>query len=124
MIYTTGYSGKSVDDLRALAERLNAVVVDIRLRPQSRWQPKWNKSSLSILLEDRYIWVGELGNVKYKEKQIEIKDLDAGLEKVLAIERDVILLCSCSEYENCHRKTVADALRERGREVEELDTWQ
>lgn len=127
MIYTTGYSGKSADDLRALAERLDAIIVDIRLVPRSRWQKFWNKSALAAMFNERYVWVEDMGNLKFKEKKIEIKNLDAGIETVLAIENDgqynLIILCGCSEYEHCHRKPVAEALRAKGRKVEELETW-
>jgi len=52
-LYTFGYSGRSPHHLRALAEALDAVVVDIRFRPRSRI-PDWNAGRLQKLLGDRY----------------------------------------------------------------------
>lgn len=35
-LYTFGYTGKSPDELRALAAQLDALVADIRFSPRSR----------------------------------------------------------------------------------------
>ncbi len=45
MIYTFGYTGKKPSDLKAEAERLDAVVVDIRFSPNSR-VPHWRMTTL------------------------------------------------------------------------------
>jgi uncharacterized protein (DUF488 family) len=120
MIHTAGYYGRKLDDFKAEVERLGAVVVDIRLVPQSRFFPEWRKGNLEAVFGKRYLHVKELGNTKFKEKRIEINDLDAGLEVVTQIEGDLILLCACKDRNKCHRQVIGEALSERGYPVEEL----
>lgn len=120
MIYTAGYYGRDIDEFRATAEGLNAMVVDIRLVPQSRFTPQWRQKNLQALFGENYLHIKQLGNKGFKEKRIEIADLEAGLEIIAQIKRDMILLCACKHYDNCHRKVIAEALRKLGHETEEL----
>lgn len=126
MIYTTGYGRwKDPDAFTATVRRLDARVLDIRLKPWSR-DPRWRAAAiLSRLGRDRYTGVPALGNVNYRGGgPIEIRDLERGLAVVLENERrgPVILLCACSEPSRCHRRAVAEALIGRGFEVAELPT--
>ena len=125
MIYTTGYARQNAEDLKALAEHLNAVVCDIRLVPRSRWAPQWNKSSLVALLGPAYRHVKQLGNKTFRELTINILDLNRGIEIVegLAQSYAVILMCGCANYCDCHRKPVGEAFSARGHEVRELASW-
>ena len=120
MIYTFGYSGQSFDEFSARVAALDALVVDIRLVPQSRFSPPWRKANLEKVFKENYLHVGALGNKGFKEKRMDIADLDTGLAIVEAIEENLILLCACKDIEKCHRKIIADALREHGHEVDEL----
>ena len=120
MIYTAGYYGRKLDDFRAEVERLGAVVVDIRLVPQSRFFPEWRKGNLEKVFGDRYRHVKELGNAGFKEKRIEISDLETGLDVVTGIEGNMILLCACKDLNRCHRQVIGEALTARGYQVEEL----
>ncbi|MBV8879621.1 MAG: DUF488 family protein [Planctomycetaceae bacterium] len=124
MIWTTGYARwKKPDAFTTEVLRLGARVADIRMRPWSR-DPRWRAAGLiSRLGRDHYVGVPALGNVNYKSGgPIAIKDLDAGLAIVLDQERrgPVVLLCGCAEPASCHRTVVAEALRKRGSDVEEL----
>ncbi|MEW6210624.1 MAG: DUF488 domain-containing protein [Acidobacteriota bacterium] len=125
MIYTTGYTGKQPDDLKSLVKRLDVVLVDIRFLPRSRWQPHWNKSALQQMLGGRYVHVRELGNKQFRQNAINIADLERGIAiiETLALQRPVILMCACADYQHCHRHVVAEELGIRGREVEELESW-
>ena len=38
-IYTLGYSGWKIEDVEAVMERLDAILVDVRMVPRSRWAP-------------------------------------------------------------------------------------
>ncbi len=120
MIYTAGYYGRDIEAFIAAARQLQAVVVDIRLVPQSRFTPQWRQANLERLFGDNYRHVKELGNKGFKEKRIEIADLETGLPIVEGIQSNVILLCACKDYDKCHRKVIAEALREKGFETEEL----
>jgi uncharacterized protein (DUF488 family) len=120
-IYTFGYYGKSLEDFKTEVDLLDLVVLDIRLVPQSRFTPQWAKSNLQNLFGANYVHVKELGNKAFKEKRIEILDLDIGLEIVKAHLPGVVLLCACKYYDKCHRKAVAEPLRAQGYEVKELE---
>ena len=119
-IYTAGYYGRDIIEFKATVERLNAVVVDIRLVPQSRFTPEWRQKNLQTLFGESYLHIKELGNKGFKEKRIEIADLEIGLEVVTQIKQDMILLCACKDYEKCHRKVIAEELKVRGYKTEEL----
>lgn len=119
-IYTAGYYGRDIEEFKATVEKLGAVVVDIRLVPQSRFFPDWRKANLEKVFGEAYLHVRDLGNQGFKEKRIEIADMERGLAIVKALERNVILLCACKYFARCHRKVVAETLQGQGYEVEEL----
>ncbi len=117
-IYTVGYMGLSVERLKAEAQMLGAVVVDVRYRPYSR-NAAWNRPRLEGSLggERRYFWAGEtLGNVNYKGGPVKLANPGPGVQLVTGIldHKPVILLCVCKSHKGCHRTDVA-------RLVEELD---
>lgn len=123
-VYTAGYSGHTLAQLVAASKRLNAVVLDIRLVPQSRWQPQWRQLSLGATLGDRYHHVHALGNKRYKDgPPVELVDVTAGIYDVkeyLDFGVSVILLCGCKDFDTCHRATVARELATAGIASEEL----
>ncbi len=119
-VFTCGYYGRKLEDFKATVKQLNAVVIDIRLVPQSRFFPDWRKGNLEKVFGDAYLHVRDLGNKGFKEKRIEIADLERGTAIVRAIDRNVILLCACKNFQTCHRKPVAEELQRQGCEVEEL----
>jgi uncharacterized protein (DUF488 family) len=123
-IYTTGYAGKNAIDLKVLAERLGATVVDIRLVPASRFRKEWRGSELGKLLGDRYVQVRELGNVNYRlGGPIKIDDLDTGIARLLEIGGTLILLCGCADAQTCHRRVVAREMETKGHQVIEVERW-
>jgi uncharacterized protein (DUF488 family) len=120
MIYTIGYSGWTLQDMRHVIGEREAVLVDIRLTPRSRWVPCWRQPALKVTFGDAYAWIRELGNLAYNERprRIEIADLDAGLARLAAIVAavpNVVLLCGCPALEACHRLDVAQAIEARWR---------
>jgi uncharacterized protein (DUF488 family) len=126
-VYTTGYTGKKPEDLKAMVERLGARLLDIRYSANSR-VPQWRWSALSDLVGDAYYCLPNLGNRAYKEGRIEIDNLDAGEDWLFwhfkdHPEQPVILLCACKDYATCHRKVVAEELKQRGYAVEEIKDW-
>lgn len=120
--YTTGYSGKEVADLKPMIESLDAILVDIRFAPYSRVL-HWRKVYLKTLLGDRYRHVPNLGNRTYKENKITIQNLELGLETLFSLKTDAVLMCACEKIETCHRKIIADELRNRRFDVSELRSW-
>jgi len=113
-LYTFGYSGRTPHELQTLAEKLNAVVVDIRFSPRSRI-PDWSGGRLQNLLGDRYRHLPSLGNRNYRDGPVEFVDLAAGVVEVgeLLRQRPVILLCACADVQRCHRLPAAEAIATR-----------
>lgn len=126
-IYTAGYSTHTPAELKAAAERLNAVVFDIRYSPRSR-QPDWRALNMSSLLGVRLCSVPEWGNINYLGncgEGIQIADFDAGLSVLRLYQAtglaSVILLCACKEPDGCHRTVIAEKLFfQHGYSVEEM----
>lgn len=114
-IYTLGYSGWRIEDVEAVLGRLDAILVDVRMVPRSRWAPTWNSAVLAKRLGERYMWMRAFGNVNYKGtfEQIAIVDFPAGeerLREITATGKAVVLLCGCRDVNVCHRKVLADWL--------------
>lgn len=124
MIYTFGYQGRKPDVLRRLVFDLRGVIVDVRYNPYTT-NREWSKNSLVERLGDAYLHLGDWGNRNYKMGgPIEIANFDRGLERLEAIMLrglNPILMCACRSPRECHRTVLADALRELGHEVKELD---
>lgn len=119
-IYTVGYSGIKVTDLKRAVEELDALIMDIRYSPMSRI-PMWRRENLTATFGERYVHVRALGNVNYKGGPISIVDYVAGRRAIENSNRTVILMCVCGHYATCHRAVVASLLRSDGFEVEELN---
>jgi uncharacterized protein (DUF488 family) len=114
-IYTLGYSGWKTEDVEAVIQRLDAILVDVRMVPRTRWAPAWNSAALAARLGERYTWLREFGNRNYKgtSEQIEIADFPTGerrLREIVATGKAAILLCGCRDVNVCHRKVVAERL--------------
>lgn len=140
MLYTFGYQGYTPDKLKAVAEALNAIVVDIRMSPRSR-NARWNMSNLVQVLGKRYVHMPAFGNRNYNtDGPIVINNLEAGAAWLLReqiplnhrmLERkefdNAILMCVCKDARTCHRTVLVDQLRtlfmvEAG-ELTETDAW-
>lgn len=124
ILYTLGYSGWNPEELRATAERLDALVVDVRFYPNSR-NPSFRKGTLEQLLGERYLHLKPCGNKNFRNQREGIVLADEAdclrvLEQ-LAKQQPLILLCACKRHEECHRSLLATLLAERaGLGVEHL----
>ena len=121
-IFTTGYTGKNINDLQPLLDALDALLVDIRFVPHSRII-HWQKVYLKALLGNGYRHVLNLGNRTFKENKITIQNLQLGLETVLSLERNVVLMCACETAENCHRRLIIAELNQRDIKNQEILSW-
>ncbi len=121
-IYTTGYGGKNIADLKPMLDALDAVLVDVRFVPHSEIL-HWRKTYLKVLLDWKYLHVPNLGNRTFKEDRITIQNLKLGIETVLNLERNAVLMCGCEKLENCHRLMIAGELMKQGIETEEISDW-
>lgn len=121
-IYTVGHGAASLQLFRNVLEAAEiTLVIDVRSRPYSRWNPQYSRKELSLSLGNwsiEYQWKGQnLGgldeNVRFDETVQEI----AGL----ASKRTIALLCSESLPKFCHRKTMlAPAFQAHGLDVVHL----
>jgi hypothetical protein len=121
-IYTTGYAGKDISDLKPLVESLDATLVDIRFSPYSEVMV-WRQVYLKTLLGRKYLHILNLGNRSYKEGKIAIQNLQLGIETLIGLDTNAILFCACETLENCHRRVIADELKRRGIETVEIVDW-
>lgn len=121
-IYTTGYGGKNINDLKPLLDALDAVLVDVRFVPHSEIL-HWRRTYLKVLLDWKYLHVPNLGNRTFKEDKITIQNLKLGIETILNLDRNVVLMCGCEKMENCHRLMIAGELMKAGIETEEISDW-
>lgn len=121
-IYTTGYGGKNIAHLKPMLDALDAVLVDIRFVPHSEIL-HWRKTYLKVLLDWKYLHIANLGNRTFKKGKITIQNLQLGIETVLSLDRNTVLMCGCEKLENCHRLTIAGELMKQGIEAEEISDW-
>lgn len=122
MIYTTGYTGKDINDLKPMLDAFDAVLVDVRFAPYSQIL-HWRQMYLKVLLGRKYLHIPNLGNRTYKEDKITIQNLKLGVETVLNLEKNVVMMCACEKPENCHRRIIIEELHKRSIETIELETW-
>jgi uncharacterized protein (DUF488 family) len=125
-IYSIGYSGWKPDRITQLPAELDAVLLDVRFVPRSRYQP-WDGRTFAARLGEGYRWAGkQFGNRAYKDPagRIELADYEAGkavVEAIIASGKSVILMCGCKDLATCHRKVVAERLAaDLGLEAEHL----
>ena len=116
MILSIGHGAvKSADELLALLKQHEVtLLVDVRTKPYSRWQPDFNRPALAARLGKKYVWMGEvLGGLG---PPIEKSAIDR-LVRIGENER-VAVMCSEAHPSKCHRhSTIAKRLLERGIEV-------
>jgi uncharacterized protein (DUF488 family) len=118
-IYTLGYHGWTIEQFKAVVQRLDALVVDVRMMPRSRWDIVWRSESLRAGLGARYVWIKQFGNLNYKGTidSCKIADFGAGARLLdelsttpIGAGKAIILLCGCRDVNDCHRKIIADKL--------------
>lgn len=108
-LYTYGYQGGSLEDLRDYASA-GALTLDTRLVPTSP-NPLWRRASLERALGDRYRWCKALGNIHFRSGgPVQLHDPEVGLETLgeLIYQSPVVLLCACRAWQSCHRRVVAE----------------
>lgn len=124
-VYPIGYNAGGAE---ACVEQLmsdpNTLLIDIRYSPRS-WRSTWQEATLRNSFGERYRAAGRfLGNINYSSKinkPIKIADPRVGIHGLMSYLKeghDLILLCQCSSYLDCHRKVVVDLLLKKMPEVE------
>ena len=112
-LYTFGYQVvKTAAQIKALAEKCDAVVVDTRFSPRS-WSREFKQATLKEVLGERYKYAASLGNKNYKsESEIVLVDEKHGCNYVISLlsYHNVILLCGCKDHTKCHRTYIAELI--------------
>lgn len=122
MIYTTSCVNKNIDALKPLLTRLDARLIDIRFKPPEM-PLKWSKTYLQILLNRSYRHLPALGARKIRPEKYVIQNLTLGLRLLGEENYNVVLMCDCSEYESCHRKTISQELIKLNKKATEIEKW-
>lgn len=120
--YTTGYAGKDINDLKTILDALDAVLVDVRFSPTSEIL-RWRQIYLKTLLREKYHHLSHLGCRAFREGRAQIQNLDLGIKILVSFNANAILMCECADPEKCHRIIIAQELRQKGFEAEELENW-
>ena len=53
----------------------------------------------------------------------QIQNLDLGVKILISFNANAVLMCECSDLKECHRFVIAEELRYKGFEAEELENW-
>lgn len=120
--FTTGCAGKDINDLKPMLDRLDAILVDVRFSPTGEIM-FWRQIYLKTLLREKYHHVPQLGNRSFREGKAQIQNLELGIKILVSFNANAVLICGCADLKECHRNIVAQELRRRGFEAEELKSW-
>jgi uncharacterized protein (DUF488 family) len=75
------------------------------------------------LLPEKYHHVAQLGNRSFRKAKATFQNLDLGIKILLCFTANAVLMCECRDLKVCHRLVIAQELRQKGFEVEELENW-
>lgn len=120
--YTTGFSGRDINDLKPMLDALDAVLIDVRFSPTSEIM-RWRQIYLKALLREKYHHLPQLGNRVFREGRISIQNLDLGIKILHSFNSNAVLMCECADLKTCHRHIIVQELRRKGYEAEELKSW-
>ncbi len=120
--YTTACAGQDINDLKPMLCALDAVLVDVRFSPISPIM-RWRQIYLKPLLREKYHHVAPLGSRVFREGRNQIQNLDLGVKILLSFNTNAVLMCECADFKECHRRVIAEELRRKGFDTEELENW-
>jgi hypothetical protein len=109
-ILTFGYTGRTMEEIVALAQEHDAIVVDVRLVPFSR-APMWRKVAFQVALTERYRWMKGFGNLNYRNPNegVSLSDPETHMGDIRQIfpAQSIMLMCTCADSTGCHRRHAA-----------------
>lgn len=125
-LFTAGYGNKQPEDFVATLEPVD-VALDVRLIAYG-WHSQYRGEQMLNLLRvagaRRARWAPRLGNSAKREGgEMRIADSTAidDLVSVLCRGMDVLIVCGCGKVKTCHRRLIADLVREQLHELEVVD---
>lgn len=125
-LYTLGYSSlrgypDMMEALRRTVEKVNGIIIDVRLNPYSRFFDIFNQDNM-MRSGIPYVHLKQLGNKNYfnhtkaNPLPFVLADEQNGLRILKGIlvheTRNPILFCSEQDPRNCHRRMIAQMLFE------------
>lgn len=120
--YTTACAGKDINDLKPMLCALDAVLVDVRFSPTNQVM-RWRQIYLKALLREKYHHVAHLGSRAFREGRNQIQNLDLGVKILVSFNANAVLMCECADFKECHRRVIAEELRRKAFDIEELENW-
>lgn len=84
---------------------------------------RWRQIYLKTLLREKYHHLPQLGNRPFREGKAQIQNLDLGIKILVSFNANAVLMCECADSNEYHRTSIAQELRRKGFEVEELENW-
>lgn len=143
-LFTIGHSNRSLDEFICILHEFGIrQLIDVRMLPQSRRYPAYNRTALSLACEDAgiaYAWFGrELGGMRSEKvdsrhyalasggfrgyaDHMESQLFRDGIEKLMALasQQAVAIMCAEKDPSQCHRSMIADYLVLHGWQVTHL----
>ncbi len=121
-VFPAGYSSYgSLAYVESLMQQEHMLLIDTRYTPKS-WRADWQENALRKKYGERYRLAGKcLGNVNYQGGPIKLANPERGIPgliRYLNEGHDLILLCQCASYEDCHRSVIVDTLLKEMPDVE------
>jgi uncharacterized protein (DUF488 family) len=127
-ILSIGHSRHTAAEFADLLSRHGVeTLADVRRHPGSRRVPWTNAGAIAQVLPVRYVHLPELGGRRGADafgayaRHMEGDEFASGLEKLIALEAPVAMMCAEADWRHCHRRLVADVLVARGIEVLHID---
>ena len=116
-LYTLGYKDWSFYDFLDKVKELEVMVIDVRFVPKA-YVAFWDTAHLGKTLKENYMHVPALGNRNYNDssKPIQISNMEMGADIVIEemnSGKDCLLLCACSDVNECHRKVVSEYIQKK-----------
>jgi uncharacterized protein (DUF488 family) len=142
-VLTIGHSTRTLDTfIEMLCAHGVKHLVDVRTIPRSRHNPQFNRDTLPEALRLKgiaYSHVAALGGLRHARPDspntgwhnssfrgfadyMQTPEFEAGLEKLmrLAAREQTVIMCAEAVPWRCHRSLIADALKVRGVQVEDI----
>jgi len=121
-VYPIGYSTLgSQEYIDGLMSSPQTLLIDTRISPKS-WNAEWSKDALQEKYGDRYRWAGRyLGNTALRTGRIAIANPAVGIKGLITYlneGHDLVLLCQCRQFLNCHMSEIVKLLHDKMPEVE------
>ncbi len=121
IIVTLGYRQEGAEEQLARLVAEDYLILDIRKRAGSRFDPAYNRGQLAQRFPQAYHRIPELGNTNYPHRPFLLVDQETGLRHALTLlegRPGAILLCACADWQECHRSLVAELLQARRPEIQ------